>query len=244
MSFHAKTKAAIDADVAAWTPGEVREFNDCLTRTPSNHRELWYLAVASLRALKHDLEDGDSSIASMLQAVDQETEFRKFIGGWCRDRAGGRYNVPQEEELADAKRPDFRFLGAGFDAPVPAELKVADKWTGPHLFERLEVQLCGDYLRDARSSRGIFVIIFLGDKTSWELPGGGRAENFDSLIDALSRHWSQISTQFPVVEDIAIIGIDLTRRGTDTKTRKINAKAVAVKEAAILNEPFPVMVAE
>lgn len=79
-------------------------------------------------------------------------------------RAAGRYIFPQEEELADAKRPDLRFLGVGFDAPVPAELKLADKWIGPHLFERLEIQLCGDYLHDVRSSRGIFVIVYRGTK--------------------------------------------------------------------------------
>ncbi|MDG5487689.1 hypothetical protein NYR55_03495 [Sphingomonas sp. BGYR3] len=225
MTFHARAKAAIDADIAAWTPGEVREFNDTLIRTPRNHRELWYLAIDRLEALKHDLEGGDSSIASLLQAVDQETEFRKFIGGWCRDRAGGRYNIPQEEELADAKRPDLRFLGVGFDAPVPTELKIADKWTGPHLFERLEIQLCGDYLRDVRSSRGIFALVYLGDKTYWELPDGGRAESFDDLVEALRAHWSQISNQFPEVEDIAVIGVDLTRRGVDTKARKATAAA-------------------
>ncbi len=241
MSFHAKTKAAIDADIAAWTPGEVREFNDSLTRTPSNHRDLWYLAVDRLEALKHDLEDGDASVASILQSINQETEFRKFIGGWCRDRAGGRYNIPQEEELADAKRPDLRFLGAGFDAPIPAELKIADKWTGPHLFERIEVQLCGDYLRDLRSSRGIFALIYIGDKNSWELPGGGRAESFDALITALSVHWGQISSQYPGVEDIAVVGIDLTRRGIDTKTGK--AKAAAAKATAS-NEPAAAGMAE
>ena len=55
--------------------------------------------------------------------------------------------MPQEEELADAKRPDLRFLGIAFDAPVPVELKLADNWSGPKLFERLEAQLCGDYPR-------------------------------------------------------------------------------------------------
>ena len=239
MSFHAKTKATIDADVAAWLPGEVREFNDTLTRTPRNHRELWYLAVDRLEALKHDLEDGDASVASILQAVDQETEFRKFIGGWCRDRAGGRYNIPQEEELADAKRPDLRFLGSGFDAPIPAELKVADKWTGPHLFERLEVQLCGDYLRDVRSSRGIFGLIYLGEKTYWELPNGGRAESFDALVEALRAHWAQISTQFPGVEDVAVIGIDLTRRGIDAKERKNGANARATANRATVAPKSP-----
>ena len=229
MSFHAKAKAAADADVDAWTPGQVQEFGKSLVATPANHRELWYHAVDKLDALRHDLENGDSSIASILQVVDQETEFRKFIGGWCRDRACGRYVVPQEEELADAKRPDLRFLGAGFDAPVPAELKLADKWTGPHLFERLEVQLCGDYLRDVRSSRGIFLLVYLGTKSYWDLPDGRRADTFEALLDALQRHWTLISNDYSGVEDIRIIGVDLTRRGIDTKAAKA---AKAAKKAA------------
>lgn len=224
MSYHAKNKAAADADVDAWAPSQVQEFGKSLVATPANHRELWYHAVDKLDTLKHDLENGDSSIASILQAVDQETEFRKFLGGWCRDHAAGRYNIPQEEELADAKRPDLRFLGVGFDAPVPTELKLADNWTGPHLFERLETQLCGDYLRDRRSSRGIFLIVYLGAKSFWDLPNGRRAESFEMLVDELQRHWTLISADFPGVEDIQVIGIDLTRRGIDTKAARKTKK--------------------
>lgn len=224
MSYHAKTKAAADADTDAWTPSQVQEFGKSLVATPTNHRELWYHAIDKLDALKHDLENGDSSIASILQAVDQETEFRKFIGGWCRDRSAGRYAVPHEEELADAKRPDLRFVGAGFDAPVPVELKLADKWTGPHLFERLEIQLCGDYLRDVRSSRGIFLIVYLGAKSYWDLPNGLRADTFEMLVDELQRHWTLISNDYPGIEDIRVIGIDLTRRGIDTKAAKKTKK--------------------
>lgn len=231
MAFHAKGKAAADADVAAWIPSQVREFGKSLVATPVNHRELWYHAVDKLEALKHDLEDGDSSISTILQAVDQETEFRKYIGGWCRDRSAGRYVIPQEEELADAKRPDLRFFGVGFDAPVPAELKLADKWTGPHLFERLEVQLCGDYLRDVRSSRGIFLLVYLGTKSYWDLPNGRRADTFEKLVDELQRHWTLISSDYPGVEDIQIIGIDLTRRGIDTKAAKAAKAAKKDKKA-------------
>jgi hypothetical protein len=216
MAFHAKAKATADADMAAWSPGQVREFHDAQERTPANHRDLWYLAVSRLLDLKADLESGDSSNASMLRPVD-ETEIRKFIGNWCRDRSGLRYSIPQEEELADAKRPDLRFHGVGFDGPVPAELKLADKWTGPHLFERLEVQLCGDYLRDRRSSRGIFVIVYQGSKQSWDLPTGGRAEGFHALADALQAHWLALSPQFPGVEDIRVVAIDLTLRGAGAK---------------------------
>ncbi|ODA19460.1 hypothetical protein A9G00_38590 [Achromobacter xylosoxidans] len=227
MSYHAKTKAAADADIDAWKLSQVQEFERSLVATPTNHRELWYHAIDKLDVLKHDLENGDSSAASILQAVNQEIEFRKFIGGWCRDRSAGRYVIPQEEELADAKRPDLRFFGLGFDAPVPAELKLADKWTGPHLFERLEIQLCGDYLRDIRSSRGIFLIVYLGTKSYWDLPNGRRADTFEMLVDELQRHWTLISNDYPGVEDIRVIGIDLTRREIDAKAAKKAGKSAA-----------------
>lgn len=233
MGFHAKAKATLDADLAAWLPGQVKEFNETRVATPTNHRELWYLGVERLEELKHDLEHGDESIASILQATDQETEFRKFIGGWLRDRAGGRYSVSPEEELADAKRPDLRFRGAGFDAPVPVELKVADNWTGPHLFERMGVQLGGDYLRDARSSRGIFLLVYVGKRKRWDLPGGGCVDDFEALLGALRQHWTGIAGQYPNVEDLAVVGIDLTRRGLDTKTIKAKAMARKVKERAV-----------
>ena len=37
-------------------------------------------------------------------------------------------------------------MSFGFDGRVPTELKLADKWSGPDLFERLENELAGDYL--------------------------------------------------------------------------------------------------
>lgn len=225
MGFHAKTKATLDADFAPWKPSQVKEFNNERVATPTNHRALWYFGVERLEDLKHELEHGDESIASILQLTDQETQFRKYIGAELRKMASGRYNITSEEELADAKRPDLRFRGTTFDGPVPVELKVADKWTGPQLFERMEVQLCGDYLRDAHSSRGIYLLVYIGKKKSWNLPGGGKAESFEALLTALRQHWSVISGQYPSVEDLAVVGIDLTLRGLDTKTVKAATKA-------------------
>ncbi|MEA1648788.1 hypothetical protein UAJ10_07130 [Nitrospirillum sp. BR 11164] len=211
-ALRAKNKAAQDADFAPWSVQQVREFAAALERTPANHHELWYLAVDRLTNLKHDLEGGDASLAAILARAECETEVRNFIGGWCRDRAAGRYVIPQEEEMADAKRPDLRFHGVGFDGPVPAELKIADAWTGPHLFERLENQLCGDYLRDVRSSRGVFVLVHTGKKAWWEHPSGGRLESFDALVGGLRQHWERLATKMANVEDIVVIGIDLTKR--------------------------------
>jgi hypothetical protein len=48
------------------------------------------------------------------------------------------------------------------------------------------------------------------------------------LIDELQRHWTLISNAYPGVEDIRIIGIDLTRRGIDAKTAKAAKRASKV----------------
>jgi hypothetical protein len=215
MMLHAKTRAEQDGDIEPWSPSEVRAFHDKLERTPSNHRELAELATLRLLDLKDDLEQGDSSIAITLQrGATKEAEMRKFIGWQLREKAFGRYTIPQEEEFADAKKPDLRFHGAGFDGPVPVELKLAENWTGPQLFERLENQLCGDYLRDNRSGRGIFVLVYRGEKGHWEVPGSGNRLDFVGLTVALQEHWMLISPKYSNVEDIKVIGIDLTKRSS------------------------------
>jgi hypothetical protein len=211
MAHHAESKAETEADLSPWTVAQVNDFNERLERTPRNHRELWELGVLRMLDLKAKLEDGDSSVADILKTVSDEIQMRKYIGDWLRDSSHGRYSIPQEEEFADAKRSDLRFHGAGFDAPVPLELKLADNWTGPKLFERLETQLCGDYLRDNRSSRGMFVLVYRGQKSTWELPGG-ESVDFNGLVDALHQHWLTISDKLAGVDDVKVIGIDLIRR--------------------------------
>ena len=213
MRHHAKTKAELDADLTPWTIEQTLEFQTAIERTPANHRELFELAEMRFLDLKDNLEHGDSSIADILVAgATQETDMRKYIGEWLRDRAQNRYAIPQEEELADDKRMDLRMHGVGFDAPVPIELKLADKWTGSKLFERLENQLCGDYLRDNRSNRGLFVLIYYGEKLNWVLPHTGKTVDFGELIANLQSHWAMIYSRFPGIDDIRVIGVDLTQR--------------------------------
>lgn len=211
-AFYAEQKATADSQTPPWEPGQVVDFSESLERTPASHRELWNLAIDRLLDLKHDLEDGDSSIAEILLLAKQETSMRKFIGGWCRDHAVGRYVIPQEEQLADDKRPDFRLHSTLFDGPVPVELKLADKWSGSQLFERLENQVGGDYLRDSRSSCGIFLLVYQGGKRTWEIPGR-KGVTFTDLVTELQRYWLTLAPLYSNIEDIRVIGIDLTKRG-------------------------------
>lgn len=221
-AFYAEQKATADSQTPPWPPEKVIEFHSSLESTPTTHRELWNLAIDRLLDLKQLLEDSDSSWAELLLPSIQETSVRKFIGDWCRDHAAGRYGVTQEEQLADDKRPDYRFLNTQFDTPVPVELKLSQNWSGPDHFERLENQLCGDYLRDERSSCGIFLLVSRNDQTKWQTPSGDRV-GFEGLVGALQEHWLSIASRYPGAEDIKVIGIDLTKRGGQVAAKVIRA---------------------
>lgn len=206
----AKAKAEQDGDASPWLPAQVVDFHKKLERTPENHSQLAELIVFRLQDLKDNLEQGDSSIASLIKGVTEETEARKYIGHELREKSFGRYVAPQEEELADGKKPDIRIHGNGFDNPVPIELKLANKWSGPKLYERMRNQLCGDYLRDIRSLRGIYLLLNQGGKGKWQIPGG--RVDFNDLIKSLESYWEEISKDFPGIDEITVVGIDLSRR--------------------------------
>ena len=214
FALNAKARAEMDADIDAWSPRQVRDFHDKLECTPENHRDLAELAHLHLLDLKDDLENSDTSIAGILQNFEHETDMRNFIGGELRKKAFCRYSIPQEEELADAKRPDLRLHGVGFDGPVPVELKLADNWSGPKLLERMENQLCGDYLRDNRSNRGFFILVHQGEKKSWKIPDVAKSVDFGELVTILEKHWQKIAFNYPGIDRIDVIGIDLTKRSS------------------------------
>lgn len=213
IRYQAIKKAQEDGDIEPWPPSMIKDFSEKLERTPGSHRELAELAVHRLLDLKDDLEHGDCSLAGLLKQVE-ETEVRNFIANAMREHAHGRYTIMQEEELADAKRPDLRFHGMGFDGPVPVELKLADNWSGPELCERLRNQLCGDYLRDRRSRRGIFLLVNQGSQESWRILGDGKLRTFTASVDALQGYWDAIAQEYPGVEEVKVIGIDLTKRSS------------------------------
>jgi hypothetical protein len=226
--LQARSKAEADSVRPVWSAEQVSQFDNEYERTPANHRELFDLAVLRLLDLKHELEDGDSSTASVLIKAQLETVVRNYISSWCNSSSLGRYVIPQEEELPDAKRPDLRWHCSAFKGPVPTELKIAYKWTGPQLFERLEGQLAGDYLRDDASSRGIYLLVYRGLQKRWKLPNGEWA-NFDELVSALQSHWVSVATAHPGVEEIKVVGIDLTRRAKARRPTKNSAKNAAAK---------------
>jgi len=217
---YAKRRAEADTEFEPWKPGDIARFAEEAEKLPQNHRELNELIISRLLDLKADIEEGDTSLANILVTVEDETEHRNFIGGWLRDHSYGKYSVPQEEELADAKKPDIRIHGVGFDGPVPIELKIVDNsWSCKKLIERLHNQLCGQYLRDIRSNCGIFMLIYRGRKKNWRHPITGKFIDFYRLVQLIEKEAEEIVDSDKKIESIKIVNIDLTKRNI-TKEKK------------------------
>ncbi|MBU1357897.1 MAG: hypothetical protein KKC79_08345 [Gammaproteobacteria bacterium] len=230
--LRARSKAEVDSERPLWTAMQVSEFDTEYERMPANHRELFDLAVLRLLDYKHHLEDGNDSTASVVIKAERETVLRNLIGAWCNDRARGRYVIPQELELPDAKRPDLWWTCTAFSGPVPTELKIADNWSGSELFERLENQLAGDYLRDRASVRGIYLLVWRGVQRRWQLPNK-KWINFPGLVQALQDHWASVTSAHSCVEEIKVIGIDLTKRAiAPAPAKKAPPKKVLTKKAS------------
>ncbi|MFZ7115655.1 MAG: NACHT domain-containing protein [Bacteroidota bacterium] len=217
MKKKAKDRAEIDSENKDWNESKFAEFNIALERSPSNNRDLFDLAVQRLDDLKYWLEDSDDSLASILINEKLETKFRNYIANWCNEKASGKYFVTQEEERTDKKRTDCRFVSSNFNAPVPIEIKIADKWSGNELFERLENQLNNDYLRDPNSNHGIFLLVYRGERKSWEVSNRNRNVNFLELIEAIQDYWNSIQHKYAKVEQIKVIGIDLLKRSIEIR---------------------------
>lgn len=217
----AKRRAEADSEADPWLPEGISQFAEEAERAPQNHRELYELSISRLLDLKAELEDGDTSLAIILQSITDETKHRLAVGDWLRRSSRGRYSVPQEEELADGTKPDLRIHGCGFDGPVPIELKIVNNgWTAVSLIDRIDKQLCDQYLRDIRSNCGIFLLISIGKK-NWIHPKSGENLPFYELVQYLKEAAKKVIDSKTKVEAIEIIDIDLTIRNA----KKLSSKA-------------------
>lgn len=218
MQVLALCRAAADAELATWSPADVVKFAQEGEKRPATARELFDLVCSRLDDIKYALEGGDASIATILQQVDQETELRIWFTKELRDAARGKYSIAPEEELADAKRPDIRVDVPEINSPCAIELKISDNWSYQVHIERLHNQLVGQYLRDAHSRFGVFLLV-RRKKKRWL---SDRMLTFEELITYVQEEADRIIKERPDLDAIKVVGIDLMRRqecgGTFTPT--------------------------
>ena len=213
LLFLAEQRAAIDAEFEAWKQEDLASFSEETELFPKSEHDLFNLALSRLDDLKFDIEEGDNSSANLWKKVDDESMLRNEIAGRLIREARMKYTIGSEEELSDKTRTDIRFNCPRITAPVPVELKIAEKWSSTKLLERLKNQLVRQYMRSSRY--GIFLLVSLGiesDKKKWKI--SGKKVEFNRLIEWLGKEAAKIVSRSGKIENLEVIGIDLTVRGS------------------------------
>jgi hypothetical protein len=206
-------RAEEDGDIEAWSVEQLLEFEHSLTMKPATHRQLFELVVYHLDDLKAWLECGNDSPYQTWRRAERETEMRTLIAGQLNQGQHLKYTIAEEAEIANAQRPDLWVQCPSVCSPVPIELKLLEKWTGPQLCERLRNQLVRDYLREESARFGVMLLVWRGfsqDQKRWEI--NGSLVELNDLASALKLYWNSISSEYPDVDDLAVIAIDLTLR--------------------------------
>lgn len=72
----------------------------------------------------------------------------------------------------------------------------------------------GDYLRDQNSSCGIFLLVSRGTKKHWVHSVTNKKLTFEALVDTLQEKAAELIEKLPSIENLKVIGIDLTIRGS------------------------------
>jgi len=211
MEYRAKKFAESEAEIGEIDEAEFLRFANLLQISPRNESDLFTLLKIKIEDLKHDFENGDNSPYKLLMNDGIiEEDVRQFVSRELRKDSNGEFSIAQEDELADDKRPDIRIYGNGFDNPITIELKISNKWSGPALLGHLETQVYGDYLRDIKSNKAVYLLIN-SEKRNWQLCG--KRVNFQSLIEVLKEQSEKLSNIRDDGQFVEIVGIDLTLRG-------------------------------
>lgn len=204
------------ADQQAWKEKDFRAFADQFEIMPKVLEDLFHLVCRRLEGIKHDVEDAEESIRDELKAERQEKGLQSFLVKKLRDRQNGRYTAPKEAEIDGGERPDIQIHNPAVDGHVQIELKLADMTNRSlnSLLKDLEVQLLGQYLRDRRSTHGIFVVGFSGQgvRQTWQDPETKLQLTFAEVIEALQKRAAQLSTETDGVKQLAVYGIDFRPR--------------------------------
>lgn len=213
MAQQAYKRAMVDGDLELWTVDQFGQFDKNRTIAPSTHRQLFDHTVNRLNDLKNWLERGNDSPWRTWKRTEGETEMRTLIAGWLNQNSHGQYTTAQESELANGQRMDIWLHNTNVQSPVPVELKLLDKsWSGPYLCERLRNQLVGDYLREESAGCGVFLLVSQNLKPSKYWMINGKRAYLSELSGALKTYWLSIAENYPRVQELEIIVIDLLER--------------------------------
>lgn len=202
-------RAEREADLRAWHPEQIPEFEKEHESQPRSNHDLFKLACRRLQNIKDYVERDDYSPRDIFNTESPESRLRKWLANELTQRANDFYDVVQEVEVAHGKEPDIRLQTAKIH-PISIEIKWVDSWTLKELEKALTTQLVGQYLRTPNSNYGVLLLGYRGKKKTWQDRETSSRLNLQQLTQHLQSLANNIQQQNENVLGLEVISVDFT----------------------------------
>ncbi len=215
----ARERAARDSEPNPVDPSKLADIDKSFEVPPQNQEALYCLMLDRLEDIEHDLSHDDFSERDSLRLITKETSMQRALANRLRGAANGCYSVARETEMADLKENDIQLsIIDGANSHVVIEVKLADNnWTVAALESALTDQLSGQYLRHVSCTSGCLLLVYRGDKVSWQHPVTKSKLSFAELIKYLQSFAADFEVVRPLGATVrlSVFGIDLTDSTTN-----------------------------
>ena len=208
LRTYARRCAENDGKFSAWNLDKIVAFANDMTPPMDNPNTFfqWFLHV--LDDLKINWEGGDFSLKDKIY---KEEDAQIQAANHLQITGKGKFIVTREDVVIDRKERDLRIQPCGGDSVVSVEMKIIGEKQGTFstLRKALEKQL-PQYLLDPKTRHGVLLLIYKGSKKRrWKIPSNSSA-NFAELTDALGNQAKELVGKIGGVDDIRVIGVDLS----------------------------------
>ena len=217
-----------------FSPDEVIRFLNDQTKAPTTVDEFRRLCQTHLQTLLERLHTSDDDESAFFRRGEaKEGDLRNWLAARLRDVGESYYTVIREQEVAGEKRPDLR-LHSRVDAlgKVSVEIKLADMahWKGDQLVNTPDEQLSNQYLFEASSHTGIYVLVnasrprkAVKDKktntvkrSAFRKTVAGKVVNFDELVVLVEEKCAEVNYGLPDGKMVVAVTRDISEKPSDT----------------------------
>ena len=210
LKLLARQRAAADAEFEPFGPAAVVVLEKRLEAPARDSDGLLAVMMDRLVDLDHELRHGDFSDRNTVRSITEELEMQRTLAWRLHEKANGVYKVAREEEVADRKKTDIRFLSVHGEKKAVAEVKIADKWSLTQLEEALRGQLLGQYLRHVDCKAGCLLLTYHGSKNYWHHPEFRNRMAFPDVVAFLGEKAKSIETETSHDVCLSVFGLNLT----------------------------------
>jgi len=227
----AEQRALDDSEMNAWPASEAYAFEKSNETAPENGKDLRSVLIGRIEDMQHELLHDDFAQGQTLKSLPLEDAVQIWIADRLQLRQGRSFSVERESHVVEGRKPDVRVRAKVSDARAALEVKVAEDWNLRQLYDALETQLCGQYLRSDKARYGVLLLVYKNKRPQgWK--DKTRFITFPRVVELLRKRALEISGQSTnspqpdvAVLDVSDVSLKTKARGRKRSTGRSAKKA-------------------